>query len=1595
MNELTQDRSSRKNLFGNLMRRIESGVAPVVAPYMPERFYEIYRESLGASSERLQVLHGLPPATMELGYVPLRLGALDDLTTTREAWDAISQCPRLLIVGPVGSGKSTLLRSLAWEFAGQVDQASVSRLTFELFGQSVKELMPILVDLRRFSQGAESLFDVMLTSVAEYRFPRAHAFVQRRLESGQSILLLDGLESVRDPEKQAQISEMLSSYPRNIWLITTRTTSDLPVLPECSTLGLVGIEISDIPEYVRHHLGERSTGTRGILAACERSKSLAQLARMPLMIAAMCRALREKATRAPRLPTLYDACLQTLLEDWSVRSGFSPRHRSRDMLRFLQCIAYEMQRQERLALSAPEILSLIKGQLSPEQPGEAESLFETLTWQTGVLHPASNEDRGYAFVAPMFQSYLAAHWIVATEQSASLLPLVDEPWWRDTIILTASLLPDPAPLLQRIESDGEKEPEKWFMLAQCIAESRKRDDALHGRVADHLYALLEKDRAAEAGEADDHWQAAATAIAGMSRRQTKDYFKALVRDRDNPKARRRAALVLGCLGHQWAIPSLGAAIADEDPRVRQQAVWALGNIPSLSVVHVLPRALRSPFEGVRAAAAEALVKQSQSPELVRPVVSELISALDVKKEEGAETAQLAEQALAQVGSPAMPQLIEALGNRRLRPSQRGRVATALGLLGDDRALPILIDAILSERSQDMEGYIQAVAGIGGKAVPALIKALEGRDITTSGGVIEALARIGAPAVEPLVEAIAGHSPEIRRAAVHALGRIGAPAIEPLTRAMLHDARFEVRRRALEILGGMRESHVVSTLIQALNDDDTGVQINAVRYLGNLADASAAPPLIEILQHEERLSLRRESINSLSAIGDAQAVLPLLDALEEPSLREAASGALVEFGEQAVMPLIESLHSSKTQAESREAIWDILTSIGARARPGDENLLGVASTYAGLREQELSAEGILSLTSTLGWWEHGAELHQSLATADSLAAVRKLREISESRGHFEWLSGTSDWLRPQVRGILVGLRDIVEDINLFHKITRRESQRDALLSAIDKLEEMRELVLATTLSFEQTLLSQVVSNWHAIVLDVTKQLRGRASLLIKLLTPRLPLRDAQSVTTVVFSLFNEGDSSARNLSVTLRPVNIHGNGLRVVRGERLNLDPLGIGEERQVEIPVAPEGVRDSELVFETHYDDDERQGVSDRFSCRIEFYAAPSTYTPIEMSPYVVGMPIKETEMFFGRQDIFDWVRDNIGGVYQEQPLLIYGERRMGKTSVLYQLQTNPPTPRHICLLFDLQLYAYANTVAVFLFELAAAVTGRLRREGGAFEDPDWERFEANPHRAFLSFCDALDEYLGDRRIIIMMDEFGVLMEKVREGVFDSSIFDYLRGVTQRSNRFTFLFTGAYEVRRMQQDFSSILFNMPKVKKISYLSEGEATDLIVKPVEGLITYHPLAIQRIRTVTACHPYFVQYVCDELVNLARKEIRNYIEMRDVDLVVQEVILDATGNIENSIYDGLNRGEKLVLAALANVTDDVRVFVLLDDVAGMLERRHLGMPRDEILPALKALRERDLVTETRIGQQLRYSFRMGLVRMWLRQNEILLRLDQERET
>ena len=81
----------------------------------------------------------------------------------------------------------------------------------------------------------------------------------------------------------------------------------------------------------------------------------------------------------------------------------------------------------------------------------------------------------------------------------------------------------------------------------------------------------------------------------------------------------------------------------------------------------------------------------------------------------------------------------------------------------------------------------------------------------------------------------------------------------------------------------------------------------------------------------------------------------------------------------------------------------------------------------------------------------------------------------------------------------------------------------------------------------------------------------------------------------------------------------------------------------------------------------------------------PPENNPLIVNPYIAGSPVKDATMFFGREDVYAWLRQHLHGAYQDNIIVLYGERRSGKTSILYQMKEGLGDDRDIPVLLDLQ----------------------------------------------------------------------------------------------------------------------------------------------------------------------------------------------------------------------------------------------------------------------------------------------------------------------
>lgn len=1064
-----------------------------------------------------------------------------------------------------------------------------------------------------------------------------------------------------------------------------------------------------------------------------------------------------------------------------------------------------------------------------------------------------------------------------------------------------------------------------------------------------------------------------------------------------------------------AVGHLMAALQNEHWEYRRTVVETLGKIADPQSAPALLRALGDQKVAVRQAAQQAVARLGPS------AVPLLINAL---LEIQLEIRQGAAEALSQIGEPALEGLIAALRDERFL--LRRRVIEVLERMADERVVQPLIQAL-----DDVDGGVRKAAAtvlgkIGGnKAVPPLVQALHDQDDHVRQAAAEALSRLGdGQATQPLLDALADHNLAVQRAAIDALGRLGqhdpqilqslisalvdsrwevrTGAREALRQAgelatdallaALSDERFLVRQRAAELLGQIGDRRAVAPLIKTTSDQHAEVCRAAAEALGRLGDAQATPTLAALLQEADDEGVRERAAEALGRLADPRAVPALVQALgiSAEQVRTKAAEALVAMGGVAVEPLIVAIHAAPGRVDQQLAI-KVLGEIADRRQ--ESSLWGdLAPIYHRLLSEPHTLDEILPLVSKLQWWRYGAELSLSFGTIDTFQGYQILAEVGQAQDYLPWMSGIQTWLRPAVQRIFNELATVAEYVQVYLGSTTRRNRSDALLSAHDALNEAQSLIdRELTVGPEADLFRTVIGRWRQLVNQAFREMGGQAELALTLRTDSVQLAGPGESTILVAELINSGDSVARDVTVSLRPA-LHGE---FALGEaRQTLRSLGVGETRQVQFTVLPREAGYGELTFDVRYADVNREDQLKTFGTRAQFYPQITTYRSIETNPYITGLPVKTSKMFYGRQDIFDWVRDNLSGTYQANALLLYGQRRTGKSSILYQLVLRPPVSRHIFVLFDCQLHASGlKSSGDLLYDLARETGEAVKEHDLALPIPVLAEYLSDPYRRFREFCTTLENALGGQRLVFMLDEFDLLIEAADGGSLDPHILHFIRGLMQHSRNLAFIFSGTYTMRQKQQQITSILFRTTKAHKIGLLQEAEARRLILEPVQDYLDYHALAVERLLQVTACHPCFIQFICHSLVEIAQHGQKNYIDLRDVNAALQEVLQDTEGNLRVS-YEGLPAAQRKVLAALAEITSEEQPWASPPEITRLLERYNLALFGVDLSTSLLQLREQDYLQEKRDGQQWRYAFTMELLRLWLRQQGELLRLKQQEE-
>src|SRR6266487_1638592 len=374
------------------------------------------------------------------------------------------------------------------------------------------------------------------------------------------------------------------------------------------------------------------------------------------------------------------------------------------------------------------------------------------------------------------------------------------------------------------------------------------------------------------------------------------------------------------------------------------------------------------------------------------------------------------------------------------------------------------------------------------------------------------------------------------------------------------------------------------------------------------------------------------------------------------------------------------------------------------------------------------------------------------------------------------------------------------------------------------------------------------------------------------------------------------------------------------------------------------------------------------------------------INPYIAGNPVTAPEMFFGREDVFSFIQQNLMGQHRDSVIVLYGQQPTDTTSVLSQMRHRLDTARYLCVFTDLHGFAL-DGLGGFLWDLAKNITRVLHRDYQiGLPDLNRSEFMTDPRHSFeVEFLNQVWLAIGKRHILLMLDEAARLQEQVQAGKLEQGIFEYMRHLMQHYEQLNFLFSLGSSLEEMEKEYT-FLFNVGLYKKISFLHKDAASALITLPIKSLYRVTPPTLERIFQVTSGHPYYTQLLCHCLFNCWQQQHTSEIEIKHVEEVLDEVI-ELGHAVLKQAWEESSSGEKAVMAAMAAVMSEQNGHIGIESLSQIWKSRDVDIPKGEITRSVQSLTSREIIAGLH-----EYIFTVDLQRLWVRKHKRLEGVKEE---
>ncbi|MFC1614681.1 protein kinase [Gemmatimonadota bacterium] len=284
-------------------------------------------------------------------------------------------------------------------------------------------------------------------------------------------------------------------------------------------------------------------------------------------------------------------------------------------------------------------------------------------------------------------------------------------------------------------------------------------------------------------------------------------------------------------------------------------------------------------------------------------------------------------------------------------------------------------------------------------------------------------------------------------------------------------------------------------------------------------------------------------------------------------------------------------------------------------------------------------------------------------------------------------------------------------------------------------------------------------------------------------------------------------------------------------------------------------------------------------------------------NPYLNRKMIRDMRYFFGRKKEIATIYSRIGAA-RPQSVSIVGERRIGKSSLLYYLNQEEnrrnylkKPENYIFVIMDFQEKRRVS-LEDFFISLFEAMKKHGKNQISSFPQPGYNGFK--------KVCEELDNQ--NMRLILLFDEFESITKNKN---FDPEFFSFLRSVANNYNvaYVTSSVKNLQELCYNREISDSPFFNIFSNIILSVFSEKEARQFVCEPSRK--SGHPLE-DHFETVTELAGYFPFYMAIACSILYEFDFGNANKQKTVVENIEELFLDEAGMHFQFILNSLSQDE-----------------------------------------------------------------------------------------